>query len=123
MVTAQAASLKPIYVTTATCGTLAAVYGLAGLRPSPLPLLFINLGPLISVILWLQNDARVRHVSTVHDFGFFAYLVWPVFVPWYVIKTRGAQAWGMGGWLLGAIVAPLLLRIMGGVWHIIFFGK
>jgi hypothetical protein len=118
----QSASLKPVYVTTTTCGVLAAVYGIAGLRPSALPLLFINLAPLVSVVLWLQNDARIRRVSTVHDWGLLAYLFWPVLVPWYVLRTRGRRAWAMAVWLIGAVVAPLVLLAMAAFWHRVFFG-
>ena len=121
--TEQSAPLKPLYVTTVTCATLAAVYGLAGMEPSPLPLLFISVGPLISVVLWLQNDARLHRFATVHDWGLLAYLLWPVLVPWYVFKTRGTQAWRMSLALLGAVFAPIAIFAAAAVWHVVLGGR
>jgi hypothetical protein len=121
--TELSASLKPVYVTTVTCATVAAVYGLAGVEPSTVPTLVLSAGPLISVVLWLQNDARLRHFATVHDWGLLAYLFWPALVPWYLIKTRGPGAWRMALGLLGAVVAPLILPAAADMWHMILVGR
>lgn len=119
----EQAPLKAVYVTTVTCATLAAVYGLAGVEPSPLPRLFISLGPLISVVLWLQNDARLRRFATVHDWGLLAYLLWPVLVPWYVFKTRGTKGWRMTLGLLGAVFVPMVIFGAAFVWHAVLRGR
>jgi hypothetical protein len=109
--------LKSVFVTTVAACTVGVIYGLAGVRPSPLPALFLAFAPLISVILWVQNDARLHRLATIHDLGFFAYLLWPVLVPWYVFKTRGARAWSLALLLLAAVVAPLILVVAAALWH------
>jgi hypothetical protein len=121
--TEQSASLKSVYVTMATCATFAAAYGLAGLELSPLPILFITAGPLVSVVIWLQNDARLRRFATVHDWGLLAYVLWPVLVPWYVFKTRGTRAWRMSLGLLAAVLAPSVVFAVGRVWHVVLGGR
>ena len=111
------ASLKPVYVTTVVCSALGAVYGLLGIDPSPLPVLFISLAPVVSVVVWVQNDARRQRLSTIQDWGLFVYLFWPVLVPWYVITTRDHRAWTLALILLGAAVAPLVLTLVAALWH------
>src|ERR1041384_4299251 len=121
--TERSAPLKSVYVTTATCGAIAAAYGLAGVRPSAIPTLFISVAPLISVALWLETDARLRHFSGVHDWGLFVLLLWPVLVPWYVVTTRGPKAWRMAAGFLGAAVAAPVFMFAATVWHALFVTK
>ena len=97
--------------------TVAVIYGLMGVQPSPLPALFLAFAPLISVIFWVQSDARFHRLATIQDLGFFVYLLWPVLVPWYVIKTRGTRAWRLALLLLAAVVAPLILGLAAALWH------
>jgi hypothetical protein len=40
---------------------------------------------------WLLTDSRKRGVAWVYDIGFFLYLVWPLILPYYLLKTRGAK--------------------------------
>jgi len=115
--TERSAPLKSVFVTTVTASTVAVIYGLVGVQPSPLPTLFLTFAPLISVIFWVQSDARFHRLATIQDLGFFVYLLWPVVVPWYVIKTRGARAWSLALLLLGAVVAPLILGLAAALWH------
>ncbi len=115
--TSPSTPLKPVYITTVACAALGAIYGIFGIHPSLLPVLFITLAPLISVVFWVQNDARLYRLSTIQDFGLFVYLLWPVLVPWYVIKTRGVRAWTLIFLLLAAIVAPLVLTLFAAFFH------
>jgi hypothetical protein len=115
--TQPAAPLKSVFVTTVAASSLAAIYGLTGVRPSPVPSLFLTFAPLISVIFWIQNDARFHRLATIQDLGLFVYLLWPVLVPWYVIKTRGRRAWSLALLLLAAVFAPLVLTLAAALWH------
>jgi hypothetical protein len=47
-------------------------------------------------------------VGAVQDSGFFLWLAWPVLIPWYVGKTRGAAGWHLGLALFGLILSPLV---------------
>src|SRR3981081_4614508 len=40
---------------------------------------------------WLRTDSRKRAVDSVYDLGFFLYIAWPVVMPYYLVKTRGAK--------------------------------
>jgi len=73
----------------------------------------VALGPLVSVVLWTQNDARARRMATVQDWGLFVYLLWPILVPWHIVQTRGRGAWPLALRLCGAIVAPFAAIIIG----------
>ena len=83
----------------------AALYAVAQIEPHPIAWLFLSFGPLFAVILWLQKDARRTGVGTVHDWGYFLLLAWPIIIPWYAFKTRGRGGWGLMLRLIGLIMA------------------
>ena len=87
---------------------VAAAYAVAQIEPSPVIALFVSGGPLLAVILWLQQDARRTGVGSVHDLGYFLLLAWPVVIPWYAFKTRGRSGWRLTTGLFGLIGAAYL---------------
>jgi hypothetical protein len=90
----------------AVCASvIAALYAAAAVEPSPLIGLFLSVGPLFGVVLWLQKDARRTGVGAVQDFGYFLLLAWPVVIPWYAFKTRGVAGWRLVVLLFGLIGA------------------
>jgi hypothetical protein len=58
--------------------------------PQAVTLLF-GVGILWAVGWWLRTDSRRRGVLSVYDLGFFLYLAWPIVMPYYLVKTRGAK--------------------------------
>jgi|GEM_PF-1519455 len=38
---------------------------------------------------WFIKDSKKRGIEWAFDMGFFIYLSWPVFLPFYLFKTRG----------------------------------
>ena len=40
---------------------------------------------------WLLMDSRKRGAGLVYDMGLFLYIAWPLFMPYYLLKTRGAK--------------------------------
>jgi len=72
---------------------------------------------------WLVTDSRKRGIKLVYDMGMFLYIAWPVFMPYYLIKTRRAK--GMlviigfaGTWVVALLVglALYLLLVPQSVW-------
>lgn len=63
-------------------------------------------------IMWAYADARQRNFHKPFDFGFLAYVLWPIVFPWYLVTTRGIKGillffgfltcW-LGPWLAGLI--------------------
>ncbi|HEY1269108.1 MAG TPA: hypothetical protein VGH16_17750 [Candidatus Binatia bacterium] len=112
--TLQQTSLRTAKVTALLCTVTAAIYGAFQIEPSGLIALFFWFGPLVSVILWIQNDAKKNSVGAVLDLGCFIYITWPITIPWYVFKTRGRAGWRLLlglcvliisadlGWMIGA---------------------
>jgi hypothetical protein len=90
----------------AFCSAVAAIYAAAGLQPPPLVGLLLLLGPLVCVILWLQQDAYINRVGAVQDVGFFVWLAWPVVIPWYAFRSRGRDGWKLLVTLLAFLNAP-----------------
>lgn len=38
---------------------------------------------------WFKRDSKENNVNWAFDMGFFLYISWPVFIPFYLLKTRG----------------------------------
>ena len=43
------------------------------------------------VTFWARNDAAKQHVHRSLDFSFYFLALWPVALPYYLIKTRGVE--------------------------------
>ena len=100
--------LKTVYIAAAFCAAVATLYTLAEIEPSPVVVLFVAFAPLLTVIMWLQRDARRARFSLVHDWGMFMSFAWPVLLPWYAFKTRGSRGWLLVIKLVALVCAPWL---------------
>src|SRR6266404_6387880 len=67
------------------------VYLGARLELPPAVTLLYWIGFLWAVGWWLRTDSRRREFAAVYDLGFFLYIAWPVVMPYYLVKTRGAK--------------------------------
>ena len=98
--------------TAVVCSVGAALYVIAGREPSrAASSLIYYLCPALAALIWLQHDSHRTHVGDVHDFGFFAWIAWPVVIPWYAFKSRGKAGWRLLLWLLALILSPYLAVI------------
>ena len=69
-------------------------------------------GFLIVMTFWLQKDSRRSEAWRVWDFGFFMCLIWPLFVPYYLFKTRGAKGILPVIGLVGSYVIAFILGFL-----------
>jgi hypothetical protein len=68
--------------------------GIYSVSQHQLPLLFqltYPLGFLWIIGWWLVRDSGKRGVDLVFDTGLFLYIAWPLVMPYYLLKTRGAK--------------------------------
>ena len=83
--------------------------------PAAATLLF-TVGLLWAVGWWLRTDRRRRGVLSVYDLGFFLYLAWPIVMPYYLIKTRGAKGLlvmlGFVAAYVGAAIIGIILSVL-----------
>jgi hypothetical protein len=77
--------------------------------PQGITFIFL-VGMLWVVGWWLRTDSRRRGVLAVYDLGFFLYLAWPLIMPYYLIRTRGAKGLLV---MLGFVVVYVCAAIMG----------
>jgi polyferredoxin len=77
--------------------------------PEGIRLIYL-IGMLWAVGWWLRTDSRRRAVLSVYDLGFFLYLAWPLVMPYYLLKTRGAKGLLV---MLGFVVAYVGAAIIG----------
>ena len=91
---------------------IAAAYAASQIQPAPVVALFLSVGPLVAVLVWLQKDARRTGVGAVQDWGYFLLLAWPVLIPWYAFKTRGRAGWRLTLGLFGLIWASNISWIL-----------
>lgn len=40
---------------------------------------------------WFMRDSKKNTIEWVHDMGFFLYISWPIFIPYYLFRTRGLK--------------------------------
>ena len=83
--------------------------------PAAVTFLFA-VGILWAVGWWLRTDSRRRGVLSVYDLGFFLYLAWPIVMPYYLIKTRGAKGLlvmlGFVAAYVGAAIIGIILSVL-----------
>jgi len=64
---------------------------------------------------WLRSDSRKRGVKWVYDLGFFLCIAWPIVMPYYLVKTRGAKGLlvilGFIGAYAGATIVGIILSV------------
>jgi hypothetical protein len=102
-----------VAIATAVFGSMiAAVYTLAEIEPSPTVVTFWTLAPVLAVILWLQKDGQRTGVGAVQDWGLFAWLAWPVVIPWYAFKSRGRTGWRLLLGLIALIFSPYITALV-----------
>jgi hypothetical protein len=65
---------------------------------------------------WLHSDSRKRTVASVYDMGFFLYVAWPLVMPYYLLKSRGAKGilfiLGFVGAYFGAAIIGFALSML-----------
>lgn len=87
---------------------LTGVYVAIGIEPPSLFQILNRLGFLWIIGWWLWNDSKKRQIPWVYDTGFFLYLVWPFFLPYHLLKSRGAKGLlSIGAFILVYIVAAV----------------
>jgi hypothetical protein len=60
---------------------------------------------------WLLTDSRKRRIAWVYDMGLFLYIAWPFIMPYYLLKTRGAN----GLLLILAFIAVYIGSLVAGM--------
>src|SRR5262249_37256250 len=109
------ASLRPLFLIATLSAFTSTLYAVTQVAPTPFVVLVYTFAPLIAALHWLRADARLRRVQLVHDMGFLLFIVWPVVIPWYTIKTRGRHSWPLALLILAAIASQLIAAILVGV--------
>jgi hypothetical protein len=105
-------TLRVAKIVAAFASLVAAIYTATRSDPPPVIALFLSLGPILAVIMWLQKDARRTGVGMVQDWGYFLFLAWPVVIPWYAFKTRGRSGWRLAIGLFGLIGAAYISELV-----------
>jgi len=81
-----------VYLFLLVRGLAAGAYSARHAEPSGAFVLVFYVGFLILTGYWFEMDSRKRGVNWVWDLGFLLYLTWPLAIPFYLFKTRGAKA-------------------------------
>ena len=112
----------PLVAVGVLCGLMSAAYGYIGVIPPSFMFVALSLVPLLVVAQWIQQDARLHRVNLMFDWGFIGYMTWPLFLPWYALRTRGRGGWRLMLGLFATVVAPYLGYSLGwnvgGLWPV-----
>jgi hypothetical protein len=71
---------------------------------------------------WLRTDSGKRGVGWVYDMGLFLWIMWPLLMPYYLIKTRRAKGLLVILGFIGAYVGATVVGIMLSVTVAVFRG-
>src|SRR5262245_8323977 len=65
---------------------------------------------------WVDEDSRGRQDVQLPslDLGMFVFLIWVLYLPWYLLRTRGRQGWL---WIAGLFA----LAFLGPVLQLLFY--
>jgi hypothetical protein len=109
----MAPSRWPIILITGFCAFLTLIYTLAQIQPAPIVSLGVVILPFLSCAWWVSRDARLHRIAFAQDWGLFAWIFWPLLIPWYGWRTRGRRAWPLVLGLYAAILAPYIVAFAG----------
>ena len=96
-----------VYITTAACCVIAAVYTLLEIEPSFVVGIAVPLAPLVAILFWFLEDARHSSLAGVQDWGLFLWIAWPVLLPWYLFKVKGRGGWRVLLLSIALVFAPI----------------
>ncbi len=66
----------------------------------------------VLTIMWASSDARERQYHKPFEFGFIAYILWPIVFPWYLVSTRGIRGLWVFLWFVLLWLVPSLIGFM-----------
>jgi len=93
---------------TAACSVTALHHGNSAEVPT---LLWPFLNQLF-VACWVYFDRRALRVSVPYEFDAFVYFAWPVVLPYYLCKTRGARGLLLAGLFYALFIVPALATVI-----------
>ena len=91
-------------------------------EPTPTFSFIYAMGFLWLITAWLFTDSRKRGINLAYEMGMFLYIAWPIYMPYHLIKTRGARGLlvilgflvvYIGAWMVGLAVSLALFPNSG----------
>jgi hypothetical protein len=95
----------------AAVSILQMIYMAIGATPSGRATLLFEFSLAWAFILWVEADARHRHIVPCHDFGFLVAVFFPLSLVWYVFWSRGRRGILALTGLLGVMILPWLTAV------------
>jgi hypothetical protein len=91
-----------------TVSALQVAYVATGARQSDAAEMLTRFCLGLAFVLWIMEDARLRHRVPCYDFGFLVAIFFPVSLVWYVFWSRGWKGFLTLGGIVGLMVLPTL---------------
>ena len=98
--------LIPLFLLTAISAVGLFLLAFRGRHASDSTLLLATLGFRLMVGYWVIVDARAQRYHPSFDFGAFLFFAWPLVLPYYLYRTRGARGLLFGAAILALAVVP-----------------
>lgn len=64
------------------------------------------------VALWTRNDARARAEQKPFEYSLFVFLLWPVVLPYHLVKNRGIDGFLMFLGFLALYALPMVVALI-----------
>ena len=103
------------YMFAVLTGFEAGAYGARGIAVPGISRVFTYVGFLTVMTYWVRKDSKRSESWHAMDLGLYMFLLWPVMVPYYLLKTRGAKGLVpiltfLGSYVVAFIVGFILIR-------------
>lgn len=64
------------------------------------------------VALWVYIDRRARHLSLPFEFNTFVFFAWPLVLPYYLYKSRGARGFLVAAFIFALGFTPNIVAVI-----------
>ena len=99
-------SLIPLFLLTAISAVGLFLLAFRSRTPSDSTQLLSTFVFRLMVVCWVQVDARAQRYHAPFDFGAFLFFAWPLVVPYYLYRTRGARGLLFSAGILALAIVP-----------------
>src|SRR5436189_4156371 len=102
-----------LFVLVILLGFSRGIYSGAGIDPPAVFTVGVTLGFTWVAGWWMRNDCRKLGLKWVFDMGMFLFILWPIILPYHLLKTRRGKGFlvilgFVGVWIFSVVVGAIL---------------
>ncbi len=104
-------SLIPLILLTLIFTAARAVLAFDHLGMPGEPAILESLSQQLFIALWVYLDRKGRHLNLPFEFEAFVFFAWPILLPYYLVKSRGARGLLLAALFFALLILPSVLAV------------